>query len=259
MWCKLCQQDVPATAAPESGELTCPRCRGVLRLDLSARAASSAEGSPSAVAEGSGKSTSGVELPLCDTWELEEHLRHLDRILQPHLNMVSVPPVAKPSIRARVDASHSRLAQRHVSAPTKPTRSVRQGEESAFITLAWFVLAMGLMMGSCGGMLWVWSLVMERPELWSVGMPIAVAGQVTLLLGLVLQLDRLRRQHRHTSVQLEQVDEQLHDLKKRRMDRGIPAVTARTHRVPGVATEPLLTGLKEQLDQLSAKIARLKE
>ena len=261
MWCKLCQQDVPATASPDSGKLSCPRCRTTLRADLKQREASPAEGSLTSTADSPADSTPANELPLCDTWELEEQLRHLERILQPHLTIPSAASTAKPLTRSRIDTPHVQLARRHKPGPRKLALAATRepSDEGSLMTPAWFCLALGLMMGSCGGMLWVWSLVMERPELWSVGMPIAVAGQVTLLLGLVLQLDRLRRQHRHTSAQLEQVDEQLHDLKKRRVDRAVVAAQHRVHRSAASSSDPLLTGLKDQLNQLAARIEKLND
>ncbi len=52
-----------------------------------------------------------------------------------------------------------------------------------------------------------------RQDMWSVGTPIILAGQVFLILGLVLELDRIWRDNRWAAVRLETVDEKLHDLK----------------------------------------------
>ena len=50
-------------------------------------------------------------------------------------------------------------------------------------------------------------------NLWAVGTPIILAGQIVLILGLVLELDRIWRDNRWAAARLETVDEQLHDLK----------------------------------------------
>ena len=58
-----------------------------------------------------------------------------------------------------------------------------------------------------------WSMNTERPDLWAIGTPIILAGQIALVLGLVLQLDRVWRDSRWAAAKMETVDEQLHDLK----------------------------------------------
>ena len=44
----------------------------------------------------------------------------------------------------------------------------------------------------CGGCLLTWAHYGARPDLWPLGLPIAIVGQVVLLIGLVLHLDALR-------------------------------------------------------------------
>jgi hypothetical protein len=58
-----------------------------------------------------------------------------------------------------------------------------------------------------------WSLWTGRGELWKIGLPIAAGGQISLLIGLVLQIDRFWHDNHRTVVKLGEVDEELHDLK----------------------------------------------
>ena len=80
--------------------------------------------------------------------------------------------------------------------------------------VAWFVVSVGLTALACGAALLLWSMIATRPELWTLGLPIAVAGQITLLLGFVLQLERMGQGHRDAADKLAQVDQQLHHLQR---------------------------------------------
>ena len=110
----------------------------------------------------------------------------------------------------------------------------------------------------CGLILLGWSLVTGRDELWTVGMPVALCGQVALLVGLVLQLDRLWHDSRDAAAKLSHVDEQLHDLKTVTTmlgtGQGSPGTSFYTHLTSGAGPQLLLTDLKGQLDLLALKI-----
>ena len=106
----------------------------------------------------------------------------------------------------------------------------------------------------CGGILLGWSVLADRAELWSVGLPIALGGQLALLVGLILQLDRIWHGHRDASTKMERFEGQL-----RRMERPEAAVSASlgTHGKFHVGTsEPLvvLDELKHQLDRLETRL-----
>lgn len=53
--------------------------------------------------------------------------------------------------------------------------------------LAQAILAIGLASSACGGSLVGWSAYSSRPELWSIGIPIAIAGQLAMLIALVFR------------------------------------------------------------------------
>ena len=56
-----------------------------------------------------------------------------------------------------------------------------------------------------------WSLWMGRQDLWVFAAPTALAGQVLLLIGLVLQLHRLGRNSRHAAGKLDRLDQEIHE------------------------------------------------
>ena len=111
----------------------------------------------------------------------------------------------------------------------------------------------------CGLALIGWAMNTGRQELWAVGTPIILAGQILLILGLVLELDRIWRDNRWAAVRLETVDEQLHDLKTATTLLGDvqgPSSAFYAHWAGGAGPEVLLGDLKGQLDLLAVKLAR---
>ena len=126
--------------------------------------------------------------------------------------------------------------------------------------MAWGVLSLGLMTFACGAVLLGWSFVENRPELWRLGMPIAVAGQVGLLLGLVLQLERIWINGRDAARKLEQVNSQLHHLEQTASMLGVTHGTAAqafyAHMADEANPHMLLADLKGQLDLLAASISK---
>ena len=88
----------------------------------------------------------------------------------------------------------------------------------------------------------------------------ALAGQIALLFGLVLQLDRVWHDNRVAAAKLDEVDEQLHELRATTTLLGIsqgPAASVfYSHFAGGAGPQLLLTDLKSQLDLLAMKIAQ---
>ncbi len=178
MWCSICRQDVPGSIAPGGGQYCCPRC-------------------------GEGMSSCGkVELPHepveetnptgvgspprsdYDEWEMEERLRHLDRIYA--RSPLSGPLSPSGSQQYRIDSMHGFI--RHERPITAPPTEPRL---SGLARFGRAVLALGLAVTVCGGSLAAWGHFGARPDLLPMGIPIAAAGQILLLLGLVMQTDSL--------------------------------------------------------------------
>ena len=111
----------------------------------------------------------------------------------------------------------------------------------------------------CGAVLLAWSLFAGRTELWTIGLPVCLAGQLGLLLGLVFQLTRLWDDNRQTANQLAAVDERLSDLKQTATllttGNGTPAQSFYAHMAGGASPQILLADLKSQLDLLTVQMA----
>jgi hypothetical protein len=91
----------------------------------------------------------------------------------------------------------------------------------------------------------IWSIVAGRQELWSMGIPVLLAGQIGLLVGLILQLDRLWHENRHTAAKVDRLDHQLHESRGYRLDP-----------VEQSGADQILAELRGQLELLSEKISR---
>jgi hypothetical protein len=205
--------------------------------------------------------------PLYDGWEIDEQLRHFGRVLGPGSGPRGEPggPVGEPKLR--LDAGHgvpaahlkrvrrsSRKTKRAVSAAEQPAPRNR-----VLAVLAWMALWLGTTGSVCGLALIGWSISTGQRDLWTVGTPIILAGQVFLILGLVLELDRIWRDNRWAGAKLETVDEQLHDLKKATTLLGTahgPSGPFYAHWAGGAGPEILLGDLKGQLDLLAEKLSR---
>jgi hypothetical protein len=113
----------------------------------------------------------------------------------------------------------------------------------------------------CGSILLGWATIADRPELWTLGTPIALGGQIVLLVGLVCQLERLWSDSRRAAHQLEKVDAQLHELRTTTTLLGTvhgPSAAFYAHLAGGAGPELLLSDLKGQLDILAARLAEEK-
>ncbi len=156
--------------------------------------------------------------PLYDGWELEEQLRHVERVLAMDGGVTdhSGRAVRNDAERRRFDTPHAAMPGWHVPEAEKRVKTRRRRRGSWTHAIVWLFLTLGLMALAFGSVLLGWSLVADRPELWRIGVPAALAGQVVLLLGLIVQLDRLWHDSRAASARLARVDERLARLGSRR-------------------------------------------
>jgi len=244
MWCKHCRQDVPALRSDDDqGRPSCPRCGETLEMVVSQQEA----------------------LPAYDSWELDEQLRHIGRELQvDELNAAQKEAVYQREA-LRYDLAHAGLSSWHAlpaAAASEPPRDAGQKSRGEPLSgaLAWSALSLGTMSLVCGCILLGWSLAAARPELWNIGLPAALVGQIALLIGLVMQLDRLWRDHRQSAAKLDNVDDQLHELKTAATllgtSHGVGAGAFYSHFAGGAGPHVLLTDLKSQLDLLALKISQ---
>ena len=252
MWCEQCRQDVPAVASGDGGRFCCPRC---------GRDLSPGGGRKTTPDEDSAVLATDPEPPLDDGWELDQQLRHIEHVLGMDKSGYGCRKAAYRQEAARLDPPNAGPPGWHLPSAGKPVRAKRpqpQRSNPLLAGLTWIALSLGTMAFVCGGVLLGWSLWGDRPELWNVGMPVALCGQIALLVGLVLQLDRLWHDSRHAAAKLDQVDEQLHELKTTTTLLGTghnsPGSAFYSHLAGGAGPELLLSDLKGQLDLLALKI-----
>ena len=190
-------------------------------------------------------------------------MRHIHRALQAGRAASGDPSAAYRREASRFDLSHAAAPTWHTTTdrPAEKKRNADCGDRGSLQgALTWLTLSLGTMSFVCGGILLGWSLATGRQELWNIGLPAALVGQIALLIGLVLQLDRLWRDNRDAAAKLDDVDEQLHDLKATTtllgVSQGPAASTFYSHFTGGAGPQLLLTDLKSQLDLLAMKIAQ---
>lgn len=261
MWCKLCQQDVPGIVSAGTGRFRCPRCgEGINatpygdRPDLPEVGCAERpldEARSGVIRIHSQDHTSKMGRPIApslyDGLAVEEDLRELGRLLTPD-DEVDDPPSIISRQRLRLDDSHVepagwRRTPSEASASHKPV-SDSLGE-SVISKAPWAVLCLGVAAFVCGSVLMTWSIIAQRQELWSTGIPVLLVGQIGFLVGLILQLDRLWHENRHTATKVDRLDHQLHD-----------STASRRSAAEQVAADQILTDLRSQLDLLSEKISR---
>lgn len=265
MWCKQCQQDVPGVATADGGRICCLRCGQpfVAIADSPAPTPTGTEDQKPATEAPARTAAEVSAAPPCyDGWDLDEQLRHIERVLEAGHGKNPIRSTPRPEAH-RLDPPHGGPPAWHITPAAQPARRRRRrstGAASAMGALAWIALSLGTMSFLCGAILLGWSLVTGRQELWTLGLPITLGGQIALLVGLVFQLDRLWHDSRHAAAKLDDVDEQLHELKTATTLLGTahhsPSGAFYSHLVGGASPELLLNDLKSQLDLLAIRITQ---
>ncbi len=167
MWCSTCQHDV---SLPEDSGMDLVRC-GQCGTTLG-------YGSKVAAAEESPPLSQPV-IPDED-WQLEADIRAVHRLLASLQAGTSEPehdlPLRVPQVVER---------QSSTSEPASPVGLA-----------AWTLVSISAAALACGAVLLGWSIAAERPDLWQIGLPLAIGGQAGLLVGLALYLEGLWRSSR---------------------------------------------------------------
>ncbi len=265
MWCRTCQQDVPGLISADAAKYSCPRCGTALG---SSPAAPTPESPADAAAIPPGEFREvepgvGAEPPApYDRWELEEKLRHIERMLRIDEPDTSRRPAEAGQRVARIDAAHAQPPGWHQpqAARAKAARRRARSRGLWLPMLTWTVLATGLMASAFGGVLLAWAALGGRQDLWAIGLPVGLGGQIVLVIGLILQLDRLWHDSRNTVDKLDHVDQRLHHLNKTATLLGTGAGSASasfySHMAGGASPQLLLADLKSQLDLLSLRLGQ---
>jgi hypothetical protein len=238
-----------------SGRMSCARCGGPLAAPdvQSQRGAGLAEAAAHGVDLGS--TPSDAPGSRYEDWWLDQQVRNVQaKAGRWHRVDRARPLPAASSAHAPHWHSHAGRAR----PPRRTKKRATPGQRSSL--LAWTVLALSLMAFACGAALLVCSLVQQREDLWNLGVPVAVAGQIGLLLGLALQLERIWQNSRYAVRKLDEVDSQLCELERvtsmMHVTHGSAAQAFYAHMAHDAPPAVLLADLKGQLDLLAAEVGR---
>ncbi|RIK79472.1 MAG: hypothetical protein DCC68_13235 [Planctomycetota bacterium] len=246
MWCKRCQQDAPGIANGEGG-MACARCGSTVRTSPTAAGEKRSADEMAALAS----AALADDAPTTDTWQLDAELTEAERLL------AAFSPLAVPADASLVIASQA--ARTHRFDPEVKRRDELEKPPAIGGFVAWILLLAGTMALVCGGVLIGWSLYAGRAALWNLGLPILLAGQAGLLLGVVLQLVRIWQNHRAAAERLAAVDRQLGDLEQTTTllgnTYGAGSSTFFAHLAEGASPHLLLADLKGQMDLLAMKMS----
>lgn len=248
MWCRICQQDVPAIASKTGEGVVCAQCHGKERQ----REETTPAEAPDAEASSAEPTPLQRRPPPAEDWNLDADLAAVTRRLQ-SLRRDSGGPVAPPHF-----PPHSPIAATPPLPRPAPRTHARRGT-----WLAWPVLMAGMMAFTCGGVLLGWSFIAGRGDLWTFGMPAVLGGQALLVLGLVLQLEGLWQNNRETRETLAGLDRDLAELRHATAMLTTSHTSSSTsfyaHMAEGASPHLLLADVKGQLDLLATRLSQASE
>lgn len=240
MWCPRCRQDVPAIAAAFEQTLECARCRQPLsKLASEPSIEASAKPSP----RQSAAPGDDLDLLIDPVADIDDILSRAEWLLG--LDATAGPAWKPGSYVTGIHGPQQPTPPHHLSRERDKPRSRKQ---SRMMVASWCALAVALTGFVCGGVLLTWSLVANRPELWNVGETVTLASQVGLLVGLILQLDRIGQDRSQTVNRLTILDQRVESLRQSGPRRW-SADSAHE-----AAPELLLADLKNQLEVLASKL-----
>lgn len=236
MSCSSCHPDAASIGSTDAVTGPCVRCEKSLaadRLHVSSRS----------------------RLPALpgDDWQLEAELRSVHRLVE------SLRGPERFDAAANMPSPHlPRIGTSSSAVATEPIAALPVETRSRSSTAAWMSLSLGLAVFACGGVLLAWSLLADRPDLWTIGLPIALAGQAGLIVGLVLQLEGLWRSSRQTEKTLSALDNELdrvrHATTLLSSTKSPSAQSFYVHLAEGAQPQLLLADLKGQLDLLAQQM-----
>ena len=186
-----------------------------------------------------------VPLSEFDNWELEEQLRHVERILSgarfstvmAHTDMAERTPAPKSYKRVNSAA--------HVAAVEGPKKSRVRAR------VAWTIVGLGAAALAAGIALLSGGAVTGRSAWQSIGLPITLLGQVALLFGMMMQLDLVWHAKRETASKLYRFQKRLLDLESLAAELAPEGGEEPTSPPDDQA---LMAELKSRLDQLSHRL-----
>ncbi|HEY2841445.1 MAG TPA: hypothetical protein VGJ26_19965, partial [Pirellulales bacterium] len=143
-------------------------------------------------------------------------------------------------------------------APQSFTADLAQNQNAGSQLVAWLTVTIGVLALTGGVGLIAWSLSTAQMLYWNYAIGLAMAGQGTLIFGLVLVISRLWRSSRYSAAKLQDVHTRLGQLQQSSetlaatRTGGAPAFYADL--VRGASPQVMLANLKGQVDQLATRV-----
>ncbi len=190
MWCRHCQQDVPAVASNTRSRLVCSRCETPIERDP-AQSGDELESSPD----------SGLDA----TQTLAASEARLRKLGRP-LRAATMREEAEPFARLRIDRPLGAAAPR-----ISTTTHRRERPQSASWVLS-LILSGGISGLLVGGGILLCSAAYEAPVLWRIGMAATLASEGVLIVGLVWMAVRLWNSSRWVNRNLDGLHDRLDRL-----------------------------------------------
>jgi predicted phage tail protein len=187
-----------------------------------------------------------------DEWDFEETLSHAERLVrtvQAQDRVVDMLWSARPNSTSGEDEA--------IRIDTVPA-SDEQATSTESTSVPLLVLALGLAVFVCGAVLAGWSLMGHGQNLWRLGVPMVMGGQVAMLAGLMWQLEAVWQSNRDTKNAVHTLDRQLRLLRRRAASDASPSHDGRAfyrHLAQNASPHILLADLKGQLDTLSQRLS----
>ena len=197
MWCPHCQHDVELSDSSDRAERQCADCGSLLGAANLAIAARESE---------VGERETTAERPSWSTWELNEQLRHVERVLAAGRSMnVKLPG----GDRLRFDP------RRPVPRLPVPPQPARTGMHPLLAFGVWLCVAIGTVALACGSVLAGWGWWAGRAEKWTRGMPEMLVGQFAQKLGLLLRATDSGSRREPVETPFDGLDERLDAFQSR--------------------------------------------
>jgi hypothetical protein len=269
MWCSTCKQDTPGAANPTSGRIVCSRCQQPIqkqKVPYTSRICDEglALDEPLA-AQTAAPAATGAPFRT-DDWAARQRVRTAARELRRPNPTTSNVPNRIAADRQRFDLPQDLFGQiEQATTPTIATLApqsfatdLAQRHNSGGQIVAWLVVIIGVLALTGGVGLIAWSLSTSQMLYWNYAIGLAMAGQGTLIFGLVLVISRLWRSSRYSASKLQDVHVRLGQLQQSSetlaatRTGGAPAFYADL--VRGASPHVMLANLKGQVDQLATRV-----
>ncbi|QDU87453.1 hypothetical protein Pla175_08150 [Pirellulimonas nuda] len=258
MWCRHCQQDVPAVAAATRGDVQCARCRRPLTIASDAGIALDDSGAAL---------RSAASLVESDA-VLNEQAR-LQRAIRRARSAVAPAPTGPRTLRFDLphDGSVAALAGPPTPAPTATIQATRPSRDRFAQFVAWTLAVAGAAALGAGLGMMLWCLLRGQEGawqsgLWNAGLAATLGGQGLMIIGLVQMLASMWQTTRASANKLADLHRDL-----RRVERTADAISGdRNATAAGffaalaadASPDTMLATLRAQVHVLSNRLERMR-